>query len=191
MTSRNLKKTLRLSLSAAAVLMLASLSYNSAMAQESGTEAVVSDFLNVYNFSADKASRLANAFPDEKYDWRPAEGIRSVKESVLHIASANYFFGSMLGIETPEGIDPQSMEQSDMNKEEILNALKESVNHIQEELKNITEEEFNTKIDFFGNEITKRQAMFILGDHMSEHLGQLIAYARMNGVVPPWSQSAN
>lgn len=96
----------------------------------------------------------------------------------------------MIGAEIPEGVDPQSLEKSEMSKEEAIAALKESVAYVQNFLDTMTEEELNTKIDFFGNEITKRQVMFILGDHAAEHLGQLIAYARMNGVVPPWSQQS-
>ncbi|MGK7369388.1 MAG: DinB family protein [Candidatus Halalkalibacterium sp. M3_1C_030] len=159
-----------------------------AHAQNNSSEAVVNDFLNVYNTTTGKAVQLAGAFPVDSYDWRPAEGIRSVRESILHLASGNYFFGSMLGIPTPDGVDARSMEKSELAKDEAIAALKESVSYINEGLKNISAEEFETKIDFFGNEITKRQAMFILGDHAAEHLGQLIAYARSNGVTPPLSR---
>lgn len=170
--------------------LLISLTFISAKVHENASDAVVTDFLNVYNTTTDKAAQLADAIPVEKFDWRPAEGIRSVRESVLHVASGNYFFGSMIGAEIPEGVDPQSLEKSEMSKEEAIAALKESVAYVQNFLDTVTEEELNTKIDFFGNEITKRQVMFILGDHAAEHLGQLIAYARMNGVVPPWSQQS-
>lgn len=170
--------------------LLISLTFISAKVYENASDAVVTDFLNVYNTTTDKAAQLADAIPVEKFDWRPAEGVRSVRESVLHVASGNYFFGSMIGAEIPEGVDPQSLEKSEMSKEEAIAALKESVAYVQNFLDTVTEEELNTKIDFFGNEITKRQVMFILGDHAAEHLGQLIAYARMNGVVPPWSQQS-
>lgn len=148
---------------------------------------VVSDFLNNYNSTVDKVAQLADEIPENTYDWRPSEGIRSIREVVLHIASANYLFASQLGIETPEGIDSQSMEQSGMSKEEAISALKESISFIQNSL-NISEKDLNTKMDFFGNEITKRQVMLSMGTHASEHLGQLIAYARMNEITPPWSQ---
>jgi uncharacterized damage-inducible protein DinB len=168
--------------------MLISLITAPVHAQGNSNSAVTSDFLNVYNTTSDKAVQLADAIPDDTYDWRPAEGIRSVRESILHLASGNYFFGSMLGMASPEGVDPRSLEKSNLDKAEAIAALKESVTYINNGLKNLSADDFDTKIDFFGNEITKRQAMFILGDHAAEHLGQLIAYARSNGVAPPWSR---
>ena len=173
------------------VLLFSLFIINTVMAQENKSADMVSDFLNVFNFTTGKATQLAGVIPQEKYDWRPAEGVRSIKEVVLHIASANYFFSSMMGGTIPEGIDPRSMEQSDVSREEAVETLKKSVSFVQETVKKLTEDDFNTKIDFFGNKATKRQVMFTLGDHAGEHLGQLIAYARMNGVVPPWSQKSN
>ena len=172
-------------------LLLMSLFYISAIAQETKPEAVVTDFLNVYNFSANKVAQLAEAIPADKYDWRPAEGIRSIREVILHSTAGNYFFGSILGATPPEGVDPQSLEKSEMRKEKVTAAFKKSLTIIQEALKKLTKEQLNEQIEFFGNKISKRQAMFGLGDHVAEHLGQLIAYARMNGVVPPWSKKTN
>jgi uncharacterized damage-inducible protein DinB len=172
---------------AACVLMLAAPVLVSA--QNGGSDdATVSDFLNIYNFTAGKVAQLAEAMPEDKFDWRPAEGIRSVKESVLHTASANYFFGSQLGATVPEGINPQQMEKTDMSKEEAITALKESLSFIQDALKNMKPEQMDEDLKLMGNNYSKRQVMFIIGDHVAEHLGQLIAYARMNGVAPPWSQ---
>jgi len=167
------------------VLIVAS-TFTNAKAQE----AVVTDFLNVYSMSTDKVAQLADAIPDGDYDWRPEEGVRSIREVVLHVAAANYFFASVLEIETPEGVDFQNMEQSGMSREEAIAALKESLTFIDNSLSEMSMKELETKIDFFGNEVTKRQAILAMGGHASEHLGQLIAYARMNGVTPPWSQSS-
>lgn len=155
------------------------------------SDAFVSDFLSIYTTATDKMVQLGNAIPEESYSWRPNEGVRSVKETILHVTSANYFFGSQLGADIPEGIDPQAIEQSDMSKEEAIDALKKSVDFAQMAVKNMPEEEMNTELTLFGQPFTKRQIVFILGDHAAEHLGQLIAYARMNDVVPPWSQAAN
>lgn len=117
-----------------------------------------------------------------------AEGIRSVKESILHVAAGNYFFGSQLGAAVPKGVDPQNMENSDMSKEEAIAALNTSVEYVKNALNKMDAEAMEATITLMGNEMTKRQAVFFLGDHAAEHLGQLIAYARMNGVAPPWSQ---
>jgi uncharacterized damage-inducible protein DinB len=159
-----------------------------ALAQEKSAEPVVADFLNVYNFTTGKFAQLAGEFPEDKSDWRPAEGIRSVKEVVLHATAGNYFFGSYFGAAPPEGIDPRTLEKSDMSQEQAVAAFKASLSVVQGALNNLTKEQLEEKIDFFGNKITKRQTVLSLGDHAAEHLGQLIAYARSNGVVPPWSK---
>lgn len=171
-----------------ASMMLLAFSAGSVMAQAPAPDPVASDFLNVYTTTSDKTIQLASAIPADTYDWRPAEGVRSVREAVLHIASGNYMLGSMIDAQIPEDINPGEMESSGMSKEEAISALKKSVEVIQDALSNMESEELEKKIDFYGNKVTKRQAIFIFGDHSAEHLGQLIAYGRMNGVVPPWSQ---
>jgi len=171
-------------------LMMLSLLFicSNVMAQENETDAVINDFLNVYNFTTGKVAQLADAIPEDKYDWRPAEGIRSVREVVLHSTAGNYFFASFLGAVPPEGVDPRSLEKSGMSKAEAIAAFKASLEIVQQTLKKLSKKQLNEKVDFFGNQISKRQAVFGLGDHAAEHLGQLIAYARMNGVTPPWSK---
>ncbi len=163
----------------------------SAAAQDKKEAAWVQDFLKVYGFAADKAGSLAEAIPADKYDWRPAEGVRSVKESILHVAGANYFFATLLGTAIPEGIDPRNLEKTVDSKEKAISTLKESVAHVQAAIANMKEETHNEEVDFFGNKMTRRQVLFIVGDHAAEHLGQLIAYARMNGITPPWSERDN
>lgn len=149
---------------------------------------VVADFLNIYTTAADKMVQLGNAIPAETYSWRPSEGIRSVRESMLHTASANYYFGSRLGGTLPDGINPQTLEQSDLSKEKTVEALQKSISFVEQTVKAMKAPDFEAEMEFFGNTVTKRQVMFLIGDHTAEHLGQLIAYARMNGVAPPWSQ---
>jgi len=68
------------------VFLLATIS---AFAQDTKEPALVTDFFKVFTMTSDKVSQLAEAIPAEKYDWRPAEGVRSVKESILHLAGAN------------------------------------------------------------------------------------------------------
>lgn len=174
----------------AALSLLALLSPLAAGEGEEKVSEFTRDFLGVYGFSADKLVSLAEAIPADKYGWRPAEGVRSVKEAVLHVAGANYFFASLLGTGIPEGVDPRGLEKSVESKEDAIAALKASYDHARAAVKAVSPENFNQEIDFFGNKVTLRQVIMILGNHAEEHLGQLIAYARSNGVVPPWSQKA-
>lgn len=128
---------------------------------------------------------LAGAIPADKYGWRPMEGVRSVSEVVMHIAGANYFFASRLGTPVPEGVEPQKMEEV-TDKAACTEALEASMEHLKKALDAV--EDRNAKADIFGREGTVEDMMLIALSHVHEHFGQLIAYARSNQVVPPWSQ---
>ncbi|WP_321828122.1 DinB family protein [Maribacter dokdonensis] len=131
--------------------------------------------------------QLAEAFPEEKYDWRPAEGISSVGEALLHVAGANYFLASKLGFTPPEDVDIMKLSKI-TGKENIIAALKKSNEFV---LKNITKVEDGTldeEVDFGFMKSNKLGGLLAIMEHNGEHKGQLIAYARTNGVVPPWSK---
>ncbi|MEP1983882.1 MAG: DinB family protein [Maribacter dokdonensis] len=131
--------------------------------------------------------QLAEAFPEEKYDWRPAEGISSVGEALLHVAGANYFLASKLGFAPPEDVDIMGLSKI-TGKENIIAALKKSNEFV---LKNITKVEDGTldeEVDFGFLKSNQLGGLLAIMEHNGEHKGQLIAYARTNGVVPPWSK---
>ena len=131
--------------------------------------------------------QLAEAFPEEKYDWRPAEGISSVGEALLHVAGANYFLASKLGFAPPEDVDIMGLSKI-TGKENIIAALKKSNEFV---LNNITKVEDGTldeEVDFGFMKSNKLGGLLAIMEHNGEHKGQLIAYARTNGVVPPWSK---
>ncbi|MBK1878253.1 DinB family protein [Pelagicoccus mobilis] len=140
------------------------------------------------DFANGRLLELADEFTEEGYAWRPSEGIRSVKDAVLHVAAGNYFLASKLGAELPEGIVPFQLEKTIETKEEAIATLKASYDFAREVMVNLSEEELQEKIDFFGNEVNKMWIVLQWSDHTNEHLGQLIAYARSSGVVPPWSK---
>jgi len=133
-----------------------------------------------------KLMSLAEAFPAEKYSWRPAEGIRSVSEVFMHVVGANYFLTTAFGGEVPEGIG-RDLEQRVTSKDEALPILKASIDHVTEVLAGLDEASLGETHQMFGQEMTGYQVLLIVLSHGHEHLGQGIAYARSNGVVPPWS----
>lgn len=145
-------------------------------------------FLAHYTAETNKLVDLAEAFSDDGMSWRPAEGIRSVREAILHVAGGNYFFSGMLGAERPEGINPREFEKTVKTKAEAVKTLKQSIAFVKKAVRGLDEESLNEKIKMFGNEVPRMQAVMTLGGHNYEHLGQLIGYARSSGVVPPWSQ---
>lgn len=136
---------------------------------------------------AGKIEALAQVIPEDKYGWSPMEGVRSVGQVIAHVTSANYFFSNAIGFPA-EGVDPRSFEQNEMSKEDAIANLKASYEHLANAGKSISDEDLEEKIDFFGQKMSKRSIMFVAMNHVSEHMGQMIAYARSNNIVPPWSQ---
>jgi len=147
-------------------------------------------FLFQIDQAQDKLLQLANAIPADKYGWKPGEGVRSVGEVFNHVASANYFFPTFWKskVAVPAGIDPRTFEKEmSGDKAKTIDALTKSFEHVREAIKAAPEASLNDKINIFGHDATVRDAMLIVVTHAHEHLGQAIAYARSNAIVPPWS----
>ncbi len=135
----------------------------------------------------EQVTQLAKAFDEKQYDWRPAEGVRSVRESLLHIAVANYFLASKLGHPAPENVDFMTMEQKITGKENVLAALKASNEFILEVISKEPTQTLAEEVDFGFAKFNRLAGLLVILEHAGEHKGQLIAYARSNGVTPPWS----
>ncbi len=151
-----------------------------------GEQAVQKEALAFLAFNEQAITSLAKAIPEDKYSWRPAEGVRSISEVLMHIASGNYFLLMNMGIAPPSTIDMMSMEKVN-GKDKVLDALQASFKHIQDNLLSFKDSQMPEKVKFPWAEMTRHAACFLLIDHTGEHKGQLIAYARSNGIVPPWS----
>ena len=127
---------------------------------------------------------LAEATPAEKYSWRPAEGVRSVSEVYMHLAGANDLLPSFAGVKVPEGISP-AMEKSVTDKGAVIDALKKSFAHLRNAISATTDADLDKPVKFFGMDSTVRGLYLVTANHEHEHLGQSIAYARMNGTSSP------
>ena len=133
--------------------------------------------------------KLAQAIPAEKYSWSPGTGVRTVAQVYAHIISANYFFASKLGAKIPEGVNMETLEKDLKTKDAIANELKRSYEVATNAIKNTQDASLSTKVEYpFPGEFTNMSTILILLGHSNEHLGQLIAYARTNGIKPPWSE---
>ena len=134
-----------------------------------------------------KITELAEAVPADKYTWRPAEGVRSVSEVYLHVAGLNLVTPGALGTPPPEGFSFRGFDKSTTDKAEIVAKLKESFAHIRQAWDKVSAADADKTIKMRRRETTARNALWSQLEHLSEHLGQSIAYARSNGVTPPWS----
>jgi uncharacterized damage-inducible protein DinB len=130
---------------------------------------------------------LAEAIPEDKYSWQPGEGVRTVSQAIMHAAGANYFFPTFLGKTIPEGIDARGFEQI-TDKATVVKTAKESFAHLRAAIEGVTDEQLDGEVKAFGQQMTGAGFLHFAVSHNHEHLGQLIAYARSNGVTPPWSQ---
>jgi uncharacterized damage-inducible protein DinB len=155
-------------------------------------------FLEDFNWQLDfiqkRVMDLEEAVPQKDFNWRPAEGVRSISEVYRHIALGNYLFLKFAGIDLPPGIefdgDLKKWDATTTNKEIIKSDLEASFTALREAVAKISPDDLERKVNFFGNELTIRNFMITTLNHLHEHLGQSIAYARSNGIVPPWSQSS-
>ena len=142
------------------------------------------------SFVSGQVMQLAEAIPADKYSWTPQAGVRSVSQVCAHIISANYFFASKLGAKIPDGVKMESLEIDLKTKEAVAAELKRSFEVITTAIKNTKDEALSKKVEFpFPGEYTGMTAILIALGHANEHLGQLVAYARMNNITPPWSQA--
>ncbi len=142
-----------------------------------------------------KLVALAKAIPESAYGWRPGAGVRSVGEVFIHVASENYQIPAFMGASAPaatgittdfKSLDAYTGKARD--KEAVIADLAASFQHAHQALHVNTDANLGEKIKMFGMEFTRQRAMLLMITHLHEHLGQMIAYARSNNVVPPWSR---
>jgi uncharacterized damage-inducible protein DinB len=146
------------------------------------------EFLDEVSYYEQRYIRLADAIPAEKYNWRPAEGVRTIGEVYMHMVGANYAYARMLGTPPPAGIDPKALMASSGDKAKVLQALKDSFLHFRNAILAIKDSELDKEIKTARGQTTIRGAFFMISGHFGEHLGQSIAYARSIGIVPPWTE---
>ncbi|MEA2238544.1 MAG: hypothetical protein QOC81_3268 [Thermoanaerobaculia bacterium] len=131
-----------------------------------------------------KILSLAMAVPPAKYGWRPGRGIRSVSEVYMHIAGGNYTLVSFVA-DRPM-LDARSLERI-TEKPKVMEELRRSFDYLRDAIINTSDADLDKPIRMFGTDSTERAAFMMALNHLHEHLGQSVAYARMNGIVPPWS----
>jgi uncharacterized damage-inducible protein DinB len=129
---------------------------------------------------------LAEATPAEKFSWRPAPGVRSTSEVYMHIAIANFYLLSVTGPKMPADLN-DDMEKTVTSKAEVIAWLKRSLEAVKTAHAAETPKDLERKVKIEGRDATVDGMYLRIIVHANEHMGQLIAYARMTGVVPPWA----
>jgi len=129
---------------------------------------------------------LAEATPAEKFAWRPAAGVRSTSEVYMHIAIANFGLLAVTGPKVPPDFK-EDMEKTVTQKEDVIKWLKRSLEAVRAAHASIKPADLQRKVHIHDRDATVDGMYLRIIVHANEHMGQLIAYARMTGVVPPWS----
>jgi uncharacterized damage-inducible protein DinB len=164
------------------------------MSMEMPSEGIRADLIGDIVELEEKYVSLAEAMADH-WAWRPGEGVRSVGEVFGHVTAANMMIPTLFGMETPSEFQGESPQETMGNlqalekasAEELMEHLKHSFMHARHVVARVDEERLDEAVQYFGQEGPLREVLLLLVTHMHEHLGQSIAYARTNGVVPPWS----
>lgn len=154
------------------------------------------EFMNDLDTMYTKFTALANAIPAEKYSWRPAPGVRSFGEVFMHVASEFYVWSPLtFGAKASpvfSGTSDAVMKQYEQHstKADVLKALKEGFAYTQSSINGLDPNALVGTRKLYNGQFTGTiiQSSYGMDGDLHEHLGQLIAYARMNGITPPWSK---
>src|SRR3954453_18163617 len=171
----------------AAVLTAMPASAQQSSASTAGAPAATAQPSNLQTALANDVGTLSDKFVGlarvmaGKYDWKPGEGVRSVSDVFNLIVAENGLLartltGAAAGGRSAPITDPEKLQE----------ALKTSYAKVQKAIEGLSDADLKAPVKIFGKDMTKEEAVrYIFGDQ-HEHLGQSIAYARTNGVVPPW-----
>jgi uncharacterized damage-inducible protein DinB len=119
-----------------------------------------------------------------KYDWKPGQGVRSVSDVFNLVVTENGMLAGVLSGTPNTGGQPAPI--TDPGK--LQEALKTSYANLQKAITGLSDNDLQAHVKLFGEDMTKQDALMLILEDQHEHLGQSIAYARTNGVVPPWSK---
>jgi uncharacterized damage-inducible protein DinB len=158
------------------------------------------EYLDDFAITRRQLIQLAQRMPPDKYPWRPGKDVRSVGEVYVHIAAGNYLLLSVTGVKLPPEYYPaskdlkstlsrsQELEKLISGKDNTVRMLEASLDAVRDQFSKATDEDLEKPVEFFGERTTVRRIYLRILAHVNEHMGQSVAYARSNGIAPPWSR---
>ena len=179
------------------ILALGASNGNTLMAQAQAAQAASDTTAPSYDMKAQalldlqgvnkKCVDLAEAIPADKLTWRPSADARSFAEVFLHVAGERYGILSMMGANPPAGFKAKDFEKSTTDQHRIVEDLNQSWDFASQTINGMTNADFAKLMPKLGPQANEGDVIYILVADAHEHLGQLVAYARQNGIVPPWT----
>ena len=169
-----------------ALLLLLVLSAKPVLAQHA-PEGIWQGYDGEWKHVTSQLIALAEGTPEDKFAWRPAKGVRSTSEVYMHVVIANFGLLSVTGPKMPDDLK-EGMEKTVTSKAEVINWLKRSLEAVRTAHLAEKPADLQRKVHIADRDATVDGMYLRIIVHANEHMGQLIAYARMSGVVPPWSE---
>ena len=158
-----------------------------ALAQQKAPEGIWEGYDGEWLHVSQQLVALAEATPPQKFAWRPTPGVRSISEVYMHIVMANFYLLSVTGPTMPADLR-QDAEKIVTSKPEVIAWLKRSLEAVKQARLAETPRDLQRTVHIYDRDATVDGMYLRIIVHANEHMGQLVAYARMAGVVPPWSQ---
>ena len=156
-------------------------------AQNKLPEGVLEGYDGEWTHVSQQLIALAEATPAEKFAWRPAPGVRSTSEVYMHIVMTNYFLLEMMGQKRPADLK-DGMSKTVTSKPEVVAWLKRSMDAVKQAHQAEKPSDMQRKVHIIDRDATVEATYLRILIHANEHMGQLVAYARMTSVTPPWAQ---
>jgi uncharacterized damage-inducible protein DinB len=155
---------------------------------------VQQEYMREFEHAMGQVIALAKAMPADKLGWRPGPGVRSTSEVFMHVANSNLILLGLAGVKEPGGMKTfdipaiRELEKTQTTKAQVLDWLNRSLDAVRKAYPATTPAAQERSVDFFGRTTSVRAVYLRLLVHADEHMGQAVAYARVNGIAPPWSR---
>ncbi|WP_405378652.1 DinB family protein [Nonlabens sp. Asnod3-A02] len=140
-------------------------------------------FLEKWNNSRDYLIAVAEAMPEEFYDYKPTERQKSFKEQLLHMQGNMNWLNTSYFVKN-EG-DKEKVDYFTFNKKDTIELLQSSFDEVYKTIEATPEKDLKDIVDFFAGPKSKLQIMNLLQDHVTHHRGQLLVYLNLKGITPP------
>lgn len=149
---------------------------------------VADAFRDYAKSSAKNLIAAAEAFPADKYSYKPTAAQMSVGDIVVHLAQGNdYLCGTIGGMKAP---DRTKIAATD-GKDALLARLRETFAFCDQALASVTDANLGEELPFFGGrKMTRAAVMTLTTGDWADHYSQYANYLRLNGMLPPTARRA-
>ena len=129
--------------------------------------------------------RSAEKMPEENYNFKPTDSVRSYGQIIGHVADAQYLFCSLaLGEQNPA----PNIEKTKSSKADLIAALKDAFSYCDRAYDGMTDVSATQTVQLFGGDTPKLGVLNVNNMHTIEHYGNLVTYMRLKNIVPPTSE---